>query len=54
MPKNKKTPDKDGKPECANCFACVKDTEMCPLNENYDPDAYLKISEKLRQRKNRK
>lgn len=30
---------------CANCFACKKDTELCPLNENYSPDAYLKWEE---------
>lgn len=28
--------------KCANCFACKKDTELCPLNENYSPYAYLK------------
>lgn len=47
MPKKRKTADKDEKPQCANCFVCVRDTEMCPLNENYNPDAYLKIAERL-------
>jgi hypothetical protein len=54
LPENNNTPDQNGKPECANCFACVKDTEMCPLNEHYDPNAYLKLNEKLRQRQKRK
>ncbi len=21
--------------KCANCFVCLKHTELCPLNENY-------------------
>lgn len=53
MPRSKKNAEKDEKRKCANCFVCVRDTEMCPLNENYDPDAYLKIAEKLAARRKR-
>jgi len=40
------------KPVCANCVVCKQDTELCPLNENYSPDAYLKWEEEyLKKRK---
>lgn len=43
---------KRGQPQCANCFACVKDTDMCPLNENYDPEAaHRRFAERLAKRK---
>ncbi|MDT3705144.1 MAG: hypothetical protein ROZ36_19635 [Thermincola sp.] len=42
------------KPVCANCFACKKDTELCPLNENYSPDAYLKWEQKYLQNRKEK
>lgn len=46
---------KKREPKCCNCFACVQNTEMCPLNENYDEYAYLKIEEKIkREREERK
>lgn len=57
MPKQDKPRSGSGrravnKPVCANCFACKKDTELCPLNENYSPDAYLKWEQEyLEQRK---
>lgn len=54
MHENEKAAQKVEKRKCANCFACLRDTEMCPLNENYDPDAYLKIAEKLAARKNKR
>ncbi len=41
------------KARCANCFACKKDTELCPLNENYSPDAYLKWEEEYLKRRNK-
>jgi len=45
----------DNKPMCANCFVCKQDTELCPLNENYSPDAYKDWEERyLRRRKERK
>ncbi|KNZ68588.1 hypothetical protein Tfer_2840 [Thermincola ferriacetica] len=34
--------------KCANCFVCREGTEFCPKSDNYDPDAYLKLEEKLR------
>ncbi|MHB9094324.1 MAG: hypothetical protein ACYC21_06600 [Eubacteriales bacterium] len=46
---------RDSKKQCANCFACKQDTELCPLNENYSPDAYLKWeAEYLKRRKENK
>jgi len=35
--------------QCANCFVCLKHTELCPLNENYQElsveDWLIKINE---------
>lgn len=45
--------DNNEKARCANCFACKKDTDLCPLNENYDPDAYLKWEEEYLKRRNK-
>lgn len=36
---------RESEKKCANCFVCKQDTELCPLNENYSPDAYLKWEE---------
>ncbi|WP_418792036.1 hypothetical protein [Phosphitispora sp. TUW77] len=40
--------------KCANCFVCKQDTELCPLNENYDPDAYLRYEARYFERRKEK
>lgn len=46
--------DKNQPAKCANCFVCKQDTELCPLNENYDPDGYLKWEAKYLERRREK
>ena len=52
--RNSETKNNRQQPEkrCANCFACKQDTELCPLNENYNPDAYLEWEARYLQRRN--
>lgn len=59
MPKTDKQPLEPrrravNKPVCANCVVCKKDTELCPLNENYSPDAYLKWEQAYLKRRQEK
>ncbi len=42
---------RENKKQCANCFVCKQDTELCPLNESYSPDAYKKWEEQYLKRR---
>lgn len=37
--------------QCYNCVVCKRETELCPLNENYNEDAYLEIEARLKANK---
>lgn len=36
---------------CANCYVCVVNTDMCPLNENYRERSLDEWLESIRQKK---
>ena len=40
--------------QCFNCVVCVRETEQCPLNENYNEDAYLEIESRLKANKEKR
>lgn len=41
MKSNKSTNVKS--PQCANCIACRRGTDLCPLEENYNIDKVLQL-----------
>jgi hypothetical protein len=43
--------EKTNSKQCCNCVACMRETELCPLNENYKEDAYLEIEARLKANK---
>ncbi|MBO8168122.1 MAG: hypothetical protein H0Z35_02915 [Thermoanaerobacteraceae bacterium] len=43
--------EKSKERQCANCFVCVRNTELCPLNENYQElplDQWLKRVQEIK------
>lgn len=48
MKAGKKQPQR----RCANCFACFAETELCPLEPNYDEDkAFALLTSRLKEKK---
>lgn len=43
---------KDKETRCANCFACFAETELCPLEPDYDEDKVLEmLKERIKKNK---